>query len=203
MTRGRHVLSAGLWALMLGANAQQDVSSVKITDKPASGMVRGMAFFMTETELRISSSNSIQFSNRPEDRTRTFELKLEDRRRKDFVQSVAVRIIVDDKTKLDGRTFKWKPAKSGSPEDFAQRYPGGTSVGKLRRGVDRVVLYWLPHGHGTYESEEFRESYSVQVQFGKRKAGFLPGKIAVSCPDATKSYVVGSFRAELIGSARD
>lgn len=193
----------GLGGIVLGAGAQTDVSRAKITDQPASGMIRGKAFFVKTSQIRISASNSIRFKTLPEDRTETFELSLHDDKLFDSKRSVAIRLILDDKERLDGRTFTWRPTKEGTPEDFAQRYPNGSSVGKLTRGVNRVVFYWLPKGFGTYEREEFRDGYSVRLEFGKRKGDFLPGKLAVSTPDKAKSYLVGTFQAELTGRAAD
>lgn len=197
----RLILGGGLAVLGLGATAQTDVSRTRITDKPASGMIRGKAFFVKASKLRIAGSNSIQFKTLPEDRTRTFELTFYDDKWIDSKRHVGVRIIVDDKTLLDGKTVLWRPLKGDSPENFAQVYPGGTSVGRLSRGVSRVTVYWLPGSHGTYQSEAFRDRFSVRLEFGKREGGFLPGKVAISLPDASKSYLIGSFRAELEGRA--
>jgi len=193
----------GLALAFMSAAAQTDVSRVEITGKPASGMIRGKAFFVKASRVRISNSNSIEFTTLPEDRTQTYEIALYDDRWSDSKRNVVIRLIVDDKMRLDGKTFTWKPTKLGTPEDFPQRYPGGTSVGKLTRGVNRVVFYWLPGREGYYESEEFYDGYSVRLEFGKRKGGFLPGKLAVSTPDKAKSYLAGTFNAELFGSARD
>lgn len=190
-------------AIGLGAVAQTDVSRAAIPNKLASGMIRGKAFFVKASRLRVSSTNSIQFKTLPEDRTRTFELSLYDDMWTDSKRHVTIRIVVDDKTELDGKTITWRPYPGDSSENRAQVYPGGTSVGKLSRGVSRVAFNWLPGDHGTYESQEFRDRFSVRLEFGKRKGEILPGKIAVSTPDKDKSYLVGAFKAELTMTARD
>jgi len=63
----------------------------------------------------------------------------------------------------------------------------------------------LPHIHFRYKTEGKRSigvegyssGYAMRLQFGKVKDGKVPGKIYLCLPDDQKSYVAGSFVAEI------
>ncbi len=69
--------------------------------------------------------------------------------------------------------------KSDEPESPA--LPGVelfTTVG------DKPLIHVYPNG------------YALSLELGKREAGKQPGKLSISLPDGTKSYLAGSFTAE-------
>ena len=74
---------------------------------------------------------------------------------------------------LAGKTAEIKPADTIAP---------------------RVTLRWM---EGKKESQTFHSGYSMKVEFGAAENGALPGKIFVCLPDNSKSWVAGTFRAEM------
>jgi DNA-directed RNA polymerase subunit RPC12/RpoP len=78
-----------------------------------------------------------------------------------------------------------------SPEEL-----GGKSaeVKPTDSPAPRVVLHWKDAQRA---SETFRGGYAMKVEFGAVADGALPGKIFISLPDDSKSWVAGTFRAEI------
>ena len=58
----------------------------------------------------------------------------------------------------------------------------------------RVVLRWKETDR---TSETFRSGYAMKVEFGTVANGALPGKIFLCLPDASQSWIAGTFRAEI------
>ena len=58
----------------------------------------------------------------------------------------------------------------------------------------RVVLHWM---EGERKSETFRHGYAMKVEFGGITNNVIPGKIFLSLPDASQSWVAGTFNAEV------
>jgi DNA-directed RNA polymerase subunit RPC12/RpoP len=74
---------------------------------------------------------------------------------------------------LSGKTAEVKPSDTSAP---------------------RVVLRWKD---AERTSETFRSGYALKVEFGSASNGAIPGKIFLSLPDESKSWVAGTFRAEI------
>lgn len=74
---------------------------------------------------------------------------------------------------LSGKTAEVKPADTTAP---------------------RVVLHWKD---AKRTSATFRNGYAMKVEFGPAANGSLPGKIFLCLPDDSKSWVAGTFRAEI------
>jgi hypothetical protein len=58
----------------------------------------------------------------------------------------------------------------------------------------RITLRWKDEKK---ESKTFHSGYAMKVEFGTPENGVLPGKIFVSLPDDSKSWIAGTFRAEM------
>jgi hypothetical protein len=58
----------------------------------------------------------------------------------------------------------------------------------------RVVLHWK---ESERLSKTFRGGYAMKVEFGTMANGALPGKIYLCLPDESKSWIAGTFRAEI------
>ncbi len=58
----------------------------------------------------------------------------------------------------------------------------------------RVTLRWKGDKK---ESQTFHSGYAMKVEFSAPENGALPGKIFISLPDDSKSWVAGTFRAEM------
>jgi hypothetical protein len=62
--------------------------------------------------------------------------------------------------------------------------------------VPRVTLRWKDDQQQPAK-QEFKGGYALRVAFGQPVNGRLPGKIYLCLPDEAKSFVAGTFDAEL------
>jgi DNA-directed RNA polymerase subunit RPC12/RpoP len=67
-----------------------------------------------------------------------------------------------------------------------------TNAGKAAQ----VTLRWKDAG-GTVQKADFDTGYALRLEFGAMANDHLPGKIYLCTPDAQKSYLVGSFNADV------
>lgn len=74
---------------------------------------------------------------------------------------------------LSGKSAQVKPADSTAP---------------------RVVMHWHEGGR---HSETYHNGYAMKIEFGPVSGNALPGKLFISLPDDSKSWVAGTFRAEI------
>jgi hypothetical protein len=58
----------------------------------------------------------------------------------------------------------------------------------------RVVMHWR---EGERRTETFHKGYAMKIEFGPAAGNALPGKLFISLPDDSKSWVAGAFRAEI------
>ena len=58
----------------------------------------------------------------------------------------------------------------------------------------RVVLHWK---EADRQSQTFHEGYAMKVEFGTVDNNTIPGKLFICLPDDSKSWVAGTFRAEI------
>jgi DNA-directed RNA polymerase subunit RPC12/RpoP len=58
----------------------------------------------------------------------------------------------------------------------------------------RVVLRWKEEGR---ESKTFHGGYAMRIEFGAASNEVIPGKIFLCLPDESKSWIAGTFRAEI------
>ena len=58
----------------------------------------------------------------------------------------------------------------------------------------RVVLRWT---EAQRESKTFHNGYAMKIEFGAKTGNAIPGKIFLSTPDESKSWIAGTFRAEI------
>jgi hypothetical protein len=63
----------------------------------------------------------------------------------------------------------------------------------------RVVLRWK---EAERESKTFHGGYAMRIEFGAAGDGAIPGKIFLCLPDESKSWIAGTFRAEIRKPAR-
>lgn len=69
--------------------------------------------------------------------------------------------------------------------------PGAKSV------VSRVILRWKDE-ESRGRHEEVPTGYALTVTFGPVAEGHIPGQVHVALPDGDKSYVAGTFNAEIV-----
>ena len=58
----------------------------------------------------------------------------------------------------------------------------------------RVVLHWKEEKR---KSETFHNGYAMKVEFGPAAYGGIPGKLFICLPDESKSWIAGTFIAEI------
>lgn len=58
----------------------------------------------------------------------------------------------------------------------------------------RVVLHWK---EAERRSQTFHNGYAMKVEFGPAANGEIPGKLFICLPDESKSWIAGSFNAEI------
>lgn len=58
----------------------------------------------------------------------------------------------------------------------------------------RVVMHWQEGGR---HSETYHSGYAMKIEFGPVSGNALAGKLFISLPDDSKSWVAGTFRAEI------
>ena len=62
--------------------------------------------------------------------------------------------------------------------------------------MPRVVLRWKD-GNGMQLTENISGGYALKIQFGEAAAGRIAGKLYLCLPDNSKSFVAGTFDAEI------
>jgi hypothetical protein len=63
--------------------------------------------------------------------------------------------------------------------------------------VPRVVVRWREAGREKSLSRNFNQGYALKVVFGPAASGRLPGRLYLGLPDDEKSFVAGTFDAEI------
>ncbi|HOX55382.1 MAG TPA: hypothetical protein P5205_01415 [Candidatus Paceibacterota bacterium] len=60
----------------------------------------------------------------------------------------------------------------------------------------RIVLRWKDEQQESI-TETFRDGYVLKISFGQPAEGRLPGRLYLGLPDAARSFVAGTFEAEI------
>lgn len=103
--------------------------------------------------------------------------------------------------KLDLRQgAKWPPDVGVSIHLFAKRIEdiaGRTVIiESTRTNAPKVILRWK-NDQGNAVTKEFKSGYAARLEFGQVNGKWLPGKIFIAAPDDARSYVAGTFNAEI------
>ena len=116
------------------------------------------------------------------------------------------KVLIPQRVILDGGTLTLRTPNSGPPdagvsiylhanqsEDFA-----GQSVDIKTNAVNApwVNLRWKD-AQGEPVTQTVKGGYALRIEFGQPAGGQLPGKIYLCTPDDEKSYVAGTFTAEV------
>lgn len=100
---------------------------------------------------------------------------------------------------------KWPPDVGVSVHLFAERtedLAGRTvTIEATRTNAPRTILRWK-NENGDPVTQDFRQGYALKVEFGQVTNNRLPGKIFIAFPDDSRSYVAGTFNAEIRRPAR-
>jgi tetratricopeptide (TPR) repeat protein len=64
-------------------------------------------------------------------------------------------------------------------------------------GAPHIHMKWRDGGKQAPETKIFMKEYAMRLQFKEKENGALPGNIFLSLPDDSKSFVAGTFLAQL------
>ncbi len=64
------------------------------------------------------------------------------------------------------------------------------------KGVPQIIKRWKTNPRYAPVQKAFSTGYTMKLEMGSPTNGVIPGKIALSLPDAEKSVVAGEFQAE-------
>jgi hypothetical protein len=95
---------------------------------------------------------------------------------------------------------KWPPDVGVSVHLFAERTEDlagrAVTIEATRSNAPRTILRWK-NENGDPTTKDFRKGYALKVEFGQVSSNHLPGKIFIAFPDDPRSYVAGTFNAEI------
>ena len=95
---------------------------------------------------------------------------------------------------------KWPPEVGMAVEFFARQaedLAGKTIIiASTRVNAPRLLVRWKDD-QGQSVTQDFHEGYALRVEFGALVGDRLPGKIYLAAPDARRSYLAGTFDAEI------
>ncbi len=112
-----------------------------------------------------------------------------------------------ERATLQGGNLTLRQGKSGPPDlgisvNFhahqGEELSGWTSEIAPDRAppVPQVVLHWKDDAHKA-ATQKFGSGYALKVAFGAAANGKIPGRIYICLPDDAKSFVAGTFEAEI------
>ncbi len=155
----------------VNAEPIEEISTKPIPDQPATGLVHGRKLKVEEATLDLEDG-SLTIGQGDGFLTNLEEFVIEFPRQKikDFVGKP---FTVED---FSGKTFTVVPSEDTD--------------------ID-VTLAYKVHGDFTIKTRTFLRGFSMRLEFGAQKDGKIPGKIHLRVPDTKKSFVVGSFVAEV------
>ncbi len=118
--------------------------------------------------------------------------------------SIHKRAFTLERATLTGSNLTFRVGRSGPVElglniiffnRQAEELSGKTAeVNPTDPVAPRVVLHWKEEDR---LSETFHTNYTMKVEFGLAANGAIPGKLFLSLPDDSKSWVAGTFRADI------
>jgi len=89
-------------------------------------------------------------------------------------------VFENDPTKLSGRTFTVPKREFG--------------------GNPHIWMKWKDEGENSPKQRCFMDRYAMRLEFGKLSGSTLPGKIYLCVPDMEKSFIAGTFEAQVKGN---
>lgn len=95
---------------------------------------------------------------------------------------------------------KWPPEAGMAVEFFAKQaeeLAGKTIlIEAAQSNAPRLMVRWKDE-QGQSVTQEFQAGYALRVEFGELAGTRLPGKIYLAAPDEEKSYLAGTFDADI------
>jgi hypothetical protein len=168
-----------------------DVSAASIPDVAVTGKIAGSTFTSAQAEILWNPGHANGGSKYP---SATFTL----RQGREFFadRSISVFLMLKPGQDLNGFTVSVRPIKFSSTS--AQQQPHNSYAdGLVIPIVQGVQMEYRQAGQRLPKTEMFQDRYSIKLHFGKMSGHRIPGRLFLTLPDAAKSYVVGTFTAEI------
>lgn len=193
--KGAIVISLLVGGIVSQASWRSDVSSAAIPANPAVGKVHFKPFKPILAKLKTLGENSVSQHGKVADRSQAYILEFASD--KEFFPDLQMQVwfTTDLKRSLSNLTLAMKPYPFGSDGARNQSYGGRKSGAMVPRGVTTIFMSYKLPGKDSPKSESFIDKYSIRLEFGKQKGKSLPGKLYLTLPDQSKSYLAGSFTA--------
>lgn len=155
----------------VNAEPIEEIATQPIPDQPASGLVHGRKLKVEEATLDLEDGSlTIGQGDGFLNKLEEFEIEFPRQIIKDFVGKP---FTVED---FSGKTFTVEPSENTN--------------------ID-VTLAYKVHGEFTIKTRTFLRGFSMRLEFGDQKDAKIPGEIHLRVPDTKRSFVVGSFVAEV------
>jgi hypothetical protein len=196
--KGRIAILFLIVAVVAQASWRSDVTTQPIPSAPVTGKLLGSPFTVVAVSVKKSAGlNSVSEKGFVKDKAQNWTIAFA--ADKGFIpdRELQVWLNTDAGQSLDGKTFTMKPYAFGTPEARKQSY-GNHTGSRVPRGITSIFATVRQSGKG-FKNEIFSDKFSVRLSFGRTSGNMLPGKIYVSLPDKTKSYLLGSFNAKVKG----
>jgi len=110
-----------------------------------------------------------------------------------------------DRVVLQGGVLTFRPSVHGSPDvsvavNFSGALPealAGQTINVLTNAdqAARVTLHWKENGQNA--RDYFENGYALRLELGALTNHHIPGKVYFCAPDDSKSYLMGTFNAEI------
>jgi hypothetical protein len=110
-----------------------------------------------------------------------------------------------DRVIFQGGVLTFRPSVHGSPDvNIAINFGGvlpealaGQTINVMTNAdqAARVTLHWKDNGQNARDN--FDKGYALRLELGALANNRIPGKIYFCAPDNLKSYVMGTFNAEV------
>jgi hypothetical protein len=170
-----------------------DFSAVPISGKRAYGRVRDTSMIIQSASLkRLNVIESKDSQGNVNGRAQVYGLSLLARDGTGFV----LYFTTPTDSSLMNLNYRRRPNLAGTPEYRANllmnayRIPMGLTSSQL--------LFRVPE-KSIVQSKVFRNLFSARLVLGLRNGNEIPGQIILVTPDLRKSFIVGAFKAQLVG----
>lgn len=180
-------------ALVLAVVAQASwKTDASIPNKPASGKLYGKPFTARVATLKNMGFNHAKQNGKVQDRAQAYILDLSSDAEFFPAQEFSIWFSTNPGEKLSGKTLVMKPYAFGTDE-FRQQAYGNRSGTLVPRGITAIFTTTDKPSN----SDSFSDNMSVRLTFGKQTGTTISGKVSLSLPDQSKSYLTGTFTATI------
>lgn len=195
--KGGIAISLLVGAIVSQASWRSDVTATAIPEGAATGKLHGKAFKPMLATIKTLGQNSVSQGGKVADRSQAYILEFSSDKEFFPAQQMQVWFTTDLKRSLSGLTLAMKPYAFGTDGARRQNYGTRNDGAMVPRGVTTIFMSYKPPGKDSPKSESFMDKYSIRLEFGKQSGKSLPGKVYLTLPDGSKSFLAGAFNAKI------